>query len=153
MKNNENGRKAMLEVLPHLTPQSASTKASELLRNPDVQEVIAYEEETLKEALITAGVTPKKIAEKVNVLLDAEKIVYKNNMKTGKIEEVGSEPNYDAIDKGLKHATAIHGVKDLGSPPSTNTYNFFINPTLRKKVDDVEAEIKQSLFEALPDDK
>lgn len=142
----------MLEVDPTLTPKTAAVYASDTLKKVEVVALVEETELSLKEALINAGVTPVKIADKVNTLLDAEKKIYRNNMKTGQIEEVGSEPHYEAIDKGLKHATAIHGVMDFGSAPSLNTYNFFINPVTRKKIEEVEDDIKQSLFEALPKD-
>lgn len=151
--NGRNGTKALLAVRPELTPKRARVKASSMIStNPDIVEVVQEEEISLKEALLQQGITPSKIATKVNVLLDAEKKIYRNNMKTGKIEEVGSEPHHEAIDKGLKHATAIFGVIDPGSSPSLNTYNFFINPVTRKKIEEVEDDIKQSLFEALPKD-
>lgn len=151
-KNGRNGRAAMLEVDPTLTPKTAAVYASDTLKKVEVVALVEETELSLKEALINAGVTPTKIADKVNTLLEAEKKIFRNNLKTGQIEEVGSEPHYEAIDKGLKHATAIHGVQDFGSAPSLNTYNFFINPVTRKKIEEVEDDIKQSLFEALPKD-
>lgn len=151
--NGNKGKAAVKEVYPQLTDRSAAVRSSDLLRKPEIIEVIQEEEKSLKEALLDAGITPNKIANKVNVLLDAEKKIYRNNMKTGKIEEVGTEPHHEAIDKGLKHATAIFGVADPAMKPSGNTYNFFINPELRKKVDVVEEEIKQSLYESLPKDE
>lgn len=151
-RNGRNGRQAMLVADPSLKPKTAAVYASDKLKNVEVLSLVEEEERTLKQALLDAGVGPTKIATRVNTLLDAEKTIYRNNIKTGKIEEVGTEPHYDAIDKGLKHATAIFGVVNPEVRTGNQVYNFFINPDLRKKVDDVEAEIKQSLFEALPKD-
>ena len=149
VKNGGNAKQAALEVFPDITPDSAKVKGSRLLTDPNVQEVVAREVQSLKDALVEQGITPELIAEKVDVLLSATKKVYRNNMKTGKIELVGEEPNHDAIDKGLKHAKEIYGVKTGDDIPDNRpnvVYNFFLNKDLKKKVEVVEGEIKQTLL-------
>ena len=91
----------------------------------------ALKEVGLKTALTNAGVTPDKIAKKVNVLLDAKK---------------GEEDDYTAIDKGLKHATAIHGIEQ-GQEKSGkgNIYNFFINSEAQTRIREAEEDIKELL--------
>ena len=109
----------------------------------------ALQEIGLKEALVQQGINPQKIAEKVNVLLNAESVKYKNNVTTGKIEEVGREPDFNAIDKGLKHATAIYGIVP-DAPKGNTTYNFILNPTFREKVQPLEEELKKQFKNARP---
>lgn len=124
-------------------------RGSDLTKDPETQEIITREVQSLKDALIDQGVTPELIAEKVDLLLNAKKKIYRNNMKTGKIEEVGEEPHYDAMDKGLKHAKEIYGVKsgdDQTVPRPNVVYNFFLNKDLKKKVEVVEGEIKETLL-------
>lgn len=87
----------------------------------------------LKEALISEGITPEKIAEKINVLLDAKGLL--------------DIPDYTAVDKGLKHATAIYGItEDKPKSNSTNTYNFIFSPETQKDVKEIENRIKQRLI-------
>lgn len=85
----------------------------------------------LKEALIKQGINPEKIAEKINILLEATD---------------DSKPDYTAIDKGLKHATAIYGITDAPKPSQANTYNFIFNPEVQKGVREIEEKIKTLLI-------
>lgn len=150
VKNGGNAKKAAEVVFPALTENSARVRGSDLLTDPDVQETVVREVQSLKDALVEHGITPEVIAQKVDVLLSATKKVYRNNMKTGKIELVGEEPNHDAIDKGLKHAKEIYGVKTGDDIPDNRpnvVYNFFLNKDLKKKVEVVEGEIKQTLLD------
>ena len=95
----------------------------------------ALQEIGLKEALVQQGINPHKIAEKVNVLLNA-------------VDREGLE-DYTAIDKGLKHATAIYGItQDV--PKGNTTYNFILNPTFREKVQPLEEELKKQFRNAKP---
>lgn len=126
----------------------ASKKGSESVRKSNIALAIRVKQTNLKQALLDKGITATKIAKKVDELLEAETPIYKNNNATKSIELVGYAPDYNAIDKGLKHATNIFGVVDPEKPKTGNTYNFFFNPELRKKVSDVEAEIKEALFNA-----
>lgn len=85
----------------------------------------------LKEALEAEGINPKKIAEKINVLLEAT-------------TEEGDD--YNAIDKGLKHATAIYGIIDPSKPSENKTtYNFIFSAPVQAKVREMEHEIKALL--------
>lgn len=111
----------------------ASAIANENLSKPHIQEAVALEELSLKRALIDNGVTPSKIALKINQLLDAE-------------------DNKD-VNNGLKHATNIFGVTDLEKPKIMNTYNnFFFDEELRAKVKGVEDDIKQALLKNVQGD-
>lgn len=98
----------------------------------------AISETGLREALVAQGINPKKIAEKINVLLEATN---------------GDKDDYGAIDKGLKHATAIYGVL-AEKPQGTNTtYNFLFSDTVREKVRIIDADIKNLLTQHVHEDK
>lgn len=106
----------------------------------------ALKEIGLQEALMRQGVTPEKIAEKIDVLLDAKKKIFRNNVSTKKIEEVGTEDDFTAIDKGLRHATAIHGIIPQGGGGEVkNTYNFIFSAEVQSKVRDINEDIKNLL--------
>ena len=80
--------------------------------------------------------TPDKISKKIKVLLDAKK----------KNLDGGEEDDYTAIDKGLKHATAIHGIIPQGGGDGVkNTYNFIFSPEVQSKVRDINEDIKKIL--------
>lgn len=97
---------------------------------------VALGEIGLKKALQNAGIDSKKIAEKIDVLLNAGK-----ENADGKKED-----DYTAIDKGLKHATAIYGIDQDGEKkPKGNIYNFFINNEAQQKVRDMNEDIKEIL--------
>lgn len=102
----------------------------------------------LKEALLQEGINPKKIAEKINVLLEATKQVYKNNNESGEIELVGESPDYQAIDKGISHASKIYGIVNDSDKPKQggNTYNFIFSEEVQGKVKAIETEIKKMLI-------
>lgn len=138
IENDGNRTKTAREVFGITDPKYAHVKAERLLQKPEV--VLAVEEKklSLREALEKRGITGEKIAEKVGLLLDAKK---------------GARPDYTAIDKGLSHATRIHGIDEEGSnkQPST-TYNFIFSGDVREKVRVIDAEIK-NLLTAKPDDK
>lgn len=109
---------------------SARAVASELLTFPNVVAAIEKEQQTLKQALEKQGVTPAKIAKKVDELLEAK----------------GKDKN-QAIDKGLKHATAIYGVVDESDKPkSNNTYNFIFNTETQAEIKQIEDKIKAQLI-------
>lgn len=112
---------------------SARAVASRLLQNAPVVAAIAEKRKTLKQALIEKGIDEDKIAEKVGVLLDAT-------------DEDGNV-DYAAVDKGLKHATVIHGVADpeWQQTGSRNTYNFIFSGEVRGKVREIEGHIKDML--------
>lgn len=95
----------------------------------------ALSETGLREALVEQGINPTKIAEKINVLLDAT---------TGENEK----PDVNAIDKGLKHATAIYGIVD-DKPKNTggNTYNFIFSDETKAEVKKIEDVIKAKLIQ------
>lgn len=122
--------------------------ASENLTKPNVALAIEIKQETLKSALEKKGITPEKIADKINVLLEASKPIFKNNNSTGEIEQVGEEIDYTAIDKGLKHATAIYGVENTDDKPkSQTTYNFIFNSETQEKIKAINEAIKSKLIQ------
>jgi hypothetical protein len=110
--------------------KTASVIASENLGKPRIQAAILEAQKTLKEALVESGITPEYIAGKVNVLLNA-------TTKEG-------DEDYTAIDKGLKHATLIYGVKETEPPLTQNqtNYNFIFNQEAQKKIHLIEDELK-----------
>ena len=63
--------------------------------------------ESLTDALESKGITSERIAEKIEVLLEASTPIYKNNNATGEIEHIGDKPDYIAVDKGITHAIKI----------------------------------------------
>jgi len=94
----------------------------------------ALEEIGLKKALMVQGVNPQKIAKKIDLLLEA-----KDRFK---------QDDYTAIDKGLKHATAIYGIVQEPPPSqSHNTYNFIFSSEVQHKIKAMEAEIKSFLIQ------
>lgn len=99
----------------------------------------ALAETGLKEALIKQGINPEKIAEKINVLLNAT---------IGENEK----PDVNAIDKGLKHAANIYGIVDPSEKPKLqNTYNFIFSTETQEKVRLINEEIKAKLINAKTD--
>lgn len=112
----------------------ARSIASQNLTKLNVIEAIEKGQETLKSALQKKGITPEKIADKINVLLDAE------DLETGK-------KDYTAIDKGLKHAKEIYGVESIEDKPKTNTtYNFIFNEDTQGKIKELNEAIKNKLL-------
>lgn len=125
--NGENGADAAKKNYNITTENSARAVASELLTFPNVREAIEIERSTLKSALEKQGVTPEKIARKVDELLD------------------NKDPN--AIDKGLKYATNIYGVDtEPEKKQGGNTYNFIFSPEVQGQVKEIEAKIKEQLI-------
>lgn len=106
----------------------AKSVGSELLTFPNVAQAIEIKQETLRSALINKGITPEKIADKINVLLDKD------------------DPN--SIDKGLKHATAIYGITDPEKPKDTNVYNFFFEPTFQQNIKNYDENFKNQILKA-----
>ncbi len=107
---------------------TARSIASENLTKPNVMLAVEIKKETLKSALEKQGITPEKIAIKVDKLLDSE------------------DPN--AIDKGLKHATSIYGVVDPQEPnQGGNTYNFIFSKEVQEDVKEIESRIKAKLLQ------
>jgi hypothetical protein len=115
----------------------ARSIASENLTKPNVIQAIEIKQQTLKSALEKKGITPEKIADKINVLLDAT---------TGENEK----PDVNAIDKGLKHAKEIYGVED-SEKPKENTYNFFFEPKFQQNIRNFDENLKNLILQK--DDK
>ncbi len=113
---------------------SAKSVGSALLTNVDIIEAVEEKKETLKEALERVGVTPEKIAKKVNVLLTAK--------------DPDGNPDFKAIDKGIAHATKIRGDVNDQPPiaPTHATYNFLFSKEVQSEVAQIEARIKQKLI-------
>ncbi len=121
------------QVLENMGYSKGITETPSMVINtPSFQQ--ALQEVGLKEALIAAGVDSKKIAEKVNLLLEAK-------------DKEGVD-DFNTIDKGLRHATAIHGVLDLGirNPQQINTYNFIFSADVQSEVKKLEDAIKAKLI-------
>lgn len=110
----------------------ATQKAQRLIAKDSIINAINVKRETLKSALELKGITPEKIADKINVLLDAE------DLETGK-------KDYTAIDKGLKHAKEIYGVED-SEKPKDNVYNFFFEPTFQQNIKNYDENFKNQIL-------
>lgn len=138
-------RKAALEVVKNLLkdePDSVGQVLENIGYSKGVSETpnmvlnsegfkLALEESGLKKALIRQGITPNKIADKINVLLEAKR---------------EDKPDYQAIDKGISHATKIYGILDeTPKTPTGNTYNFIFSEEARKEVERMDSVIKVML--------
>lgn len=102
-----------------------------VINTPGFQD--ALEDIGLKEALVKQGITPQKIASKINLLLDAK---------------AGKKNDYGSIDKGLKHATAIYGVMSEPPKPTNTTYNFVFSADVQGSVKEFEEKIKSRLIQS-----
>jgi len=131
-KNNENGTETAKEVFGIENDGYARLKAHRLITKDNVSQAIEIERETLKSALEKKGITPIKIADKINELLDAT------------IGET-SKPDVNAIDKGLKHATNIYGVEDA-EKPKENVYNFFFEPKFQQNIRSYDENLKNLIL-------
>jgi hypothetical protein len=110
--------------------KGVAEQPSRILESPGFKEALA--EIGLRKALELQGINPQKIAEKIDVLLEAT-------------DKLGQD-DYTAIDKGLKHATAIYGITELPEKNvGGNTYNFFFNKTVQNEVKTMEDRIKSML--------
>lgn len=115
---------------------------SRVLDSPGFQE--ALNETEMVRALRKQGINPKKIASKIDVLLEAKK----KNM------EGDLETDFTAVDKGLKHATTIYGlVEEKPATGNKNTYNFIFSPEVQTKVRDINEDIKKLLSQQQDDQK
>jgi len=110
----------------------ANAIAVENLQKPIIQEAIEVKRKSLKEALVEEGIDEKKIAYKINVLLNAT---------TGENEK----PDVNAIDKGLKHAKEIYGVED-SDKPKENVYNFFFDPKFQQNIKNYDQHLKEQIL-------
>lgn len=149
--NNENGTKTVKEVYGTEDDGYARVKATRLITQDNVSQAIEVERESLLSALEKEGVTPKKISKKINVLLEASKEVYETN-DDGEREQVGKLPDFTAIDKGLKHATAIYGITDPQEKKTSNTYNFLFSSEVQGEVKKINDVIKAKLIEHVQED-
>lgn len=122
----------------------AGVKAQRLITKDNIIEAIEIKRKSLKEALIEKGITEDKIADKINVLLDAKKAVYEKNDE-GVFENVGDEIDYTAVDKGLKHAKEIYGVED-SDKPKENVYNFFFEPKFQQNIKNYDQNLKEQIL-------
>lgn len=133
----ENGTQAALNnyKIESLKAETvANAIAVENLQKPLIIEAIEVTRKTLKQALIDKGITEDYLADKVNILLQAE-------------DKQGNK-DYTAIDKGLKHATSIYGVvSDDDKPKNNNTYNFIFNPESQASIKEMESKIKAQLIQ------
>lgn len=135
--NGGNKTKAVQEVYGIESEGYAYNKGTRLMQKPEIALAVEQKTLSLKEALVKSGITGEKIAEKVNVLLEAKK---------------DGEPDYTAIDKGLAHATKIHGVLENEKPQGATTYNLIFSAPVQEKVKIIDAEIK-SMLANTDDDK
>jgi N-acetylglucosamine kinase-like BadF-type ATPase len=128
----ENGTKAVMNHYDVKDNLVAKSIATENLTKPYIVEAIENKRKSLKEALIEKGIDEKKIADKINVLLDAT---------IGENEK----PDVNAIDKGLKHAKEIYGVED-SDKPKENVYNFFFEPKFQQNIKNYDQNLKEQIL-------
>jgi len=139
--NNKNGTKTVKEVYGIKDDKYASVKSARLIGNDSIKDVIVKEELSLKKALIQQGITPEKIANKIDVLLNATSDVYEDG------DVVGQRKDYTAINNGLKHAKDIYGVEDPDSNKVvSNTYQFFHNPTFQQNLQGYDQNFKEQVI-------
>jgi len=93
---------------------------------------VALQESSLLDALKAQGIDSAKIAKKIDVLLEARKI--------------DGDTDYQAVNNGLKHATAIYGLISPTGEGTKNTYNFIFSSDVQKKVADINLSIKEALI-------
>jgi len=110
---------------------TAAIIAAENLNKPKIIEAIELEEETLRSALKNRGITPAKIARKIDQLLEGE--------------------DSNSVDKGLKHALNIYGVEEINKPQTNNVYNFLFNTQAQEEIKVLEDKIKERLRNVKPD--
>lgn len=148
----ENGTKSALAAYDTKDPIVAKSIATENLTKPPIINAIEDKRKSLRQALIDKGIDEDKIAEKIDVLLNAEEKVFRNNVSTGEIEEIGTKTDFTAVDKGLKHATAIFGIVPEGNKtPSNVTYNFLFSKETQESIAIINKTIKEKLINVQPD--
>ena len=99
----------------------------------------ALKESGLLGALKKQGINPARIAKKIDVLLDAKRKTIRDGTEF-------EEDDYQAIDKGIKHATSIYGiVDDKDRAGVKNTYNFIFSPEVQDRVRVINDDIKNLL--------
>ena len=91
--SNENGT-ATVEKVYKKKGGYARLKAHRLIMKDNISQEIVKERETLKQALENQGINSKKIAKKIDVLLEAKQ---------------GKRPDYTAINNGINHAVKVRG--------------------------------------------
>lgn len=129
----ENGTQAALKNYDTNDYKTASVIAAENLDKPSIRVAIENHRKTLKQALIDKGITEDYLATKVETLLEAK-------TATG-------EPDYNAVDKGLRHATGFYGVDTEPEKQTKNTYNFIFNQDVQNQIREIESKIKEKLIQ------
>jgi len=129
---NGNGTRAAQKAYDVNKYETAAVIATENLNKPNVAEAVEAGRLSLKEALAKQGVTPEKIAEKVDHLLNSD--------------------NDKFVDKGIAHATKIYGVAEEGGQGNQNTYNFIFSKEIQDEVNEIEARIKSKLIGHVKED-
>lgn len=132
----ENGTQAALKNydIESSNPENvAKAIATENLTKPAIIAALESRRKSLKQALIDKGITEDYLAKKVEVLLDAK-------------DDEG-KTDYNAVDKGLKHAASFYGVETEPDKPKTqNTYNFLFSKEVQGEVKEIEDRIKARLL-------
>jgi len=118
--------KPLNQVLGDVSYGKISNQPSRILQSEGFQNALT--ETGLLDALKKQGINPTKIAKKIDELLENEE--------------------YQAIDKGLKHATAIYGITEKQTSETKNTYNFIFSPEVQTKVHQMNEDIKKLLIQS-----
>lgn len=117
------------QVLENVSYGKISGQPSRILDSQGFKTALA--DFGLREALLAKGINGEKIAEKISVLLEAKGLT--------------DQPDFTAIDKGLKHATAIYGIDPEIPKTKGNTYNFIFSSAVQAKVHEAEDQIANLL--------
>ncbi len=116
-----NGTKSALKVYDTNDESTASSIAHENLRKPEIQQAL----QTIADKI------PDELLEEVHLDgLKAGKTIYKNNVSTGEIEEVGYEADYATRHKYLDTAYKLKGVY---APDKSVNVNVELGDGLKKE--------------------
>lgn len=146
--NTGNGTQSVLKNydIESKNPENvAAVIATENLSKPNVALAVEIGQQTLKSALLKQGITPEKIAKKIDILLEAQKVT--RTYIKGELATEIEEEDHTAIDKGLKHAKDIYGIEDLDTKPQVNnTYINIFSPETQADIKELESKIKARLI-------
>ena len=118
---------------------TANAVAVENLQKPSIIEAIAVEQKTLADRI------PDDLIERVHLEgLNAGRTIYKNNMSSGKVEEVGYEPDYSARHKYLDSAYKLKGSYAAEKSMALNV-NVGLDNTDNSQLDSLREEFEQKL--------
>lgn len=98
--------------------------------------------------LVDKFIPDKKLAKVLDEGLGAGKTIYKNNVSTGEVEEVGYEPDYAVRHKYLETGLKLKGhyVPEDSDKPKENVYNFFFEPKFQQNIKNYDQNLKEQIL-------